>query len=245
MVRIKLTPEQVDEARKLLKEGCTSTELAKKYNVDRSTILKRVKYPLLAKDIPIETRNKVFKAIKEGYTKAEAAQMYGLNIGTVYQFTQGIQGYRTQGDHIIRKRGIEYLRRLLQDGYLVSNYNTQSARRLLKHFPMIKTARFKEKTIMYLPGREEQTIEAFFREQPIRLINYGSIEEIAYLLGVKISKTDQKNLVEKYRGKHDQFWKSRMLMQSSLENFFSEGELGSIGGIAEPKCRIMPKRGEW
>ena len=52
-----------------------------------------------AREIPVETKNKVIKAIKEGHTKAEAAQMYGLNIGTVYNFTNGIEGYRSQGNH--------------------------------------------------------------------------------------------------------------------------------------------------
>ncbi|MCX6664221.1 MAG: helix-turn-helix domain-containing protein [Euryarchaeota archaeon] len=69
--------------------------------MSRSVIYRRAKDPYIARGIPLETRNKVIKAIKEGYTKAEAAQMYGLNIGTVYNLTRGIvEGYHTQGNHI-------------------------------------------------------------------------------------------------------------------------------------------------
>lgn len=67
---------------------------------------------------------------------------------------------------------------------------------------MIRTARFKEKTFFYLEGREEETIEAYFRDKPDKIINYSAIEELSYLLGVKITKNDQRNLIEKYKDKH-------------------------------------------
>jgi len=88
MVRTKITEEKVKEIQKLLKDGYTGPELAKKFGVSTSTIYRRAKYPLKAHDIPLETKNKVVKAIQDGYTKAEAAQMYGLNIGTVYNLTR-------------------------------------------------------------------------------------------------------------------------------------------------------------
>jgi hypothetical protein len=83
----------------------------------------------------------------------------------------------------------------MNDGYLISDFNVPVVRNLQHKFPIIRSARFKDKTFFYLPGREEETIEAFFREKPDRVISYRAIEEIAYLLGVKISKQDQKHLL--------------------------------------------------
>jgi len=47
----------------------------------------------------------------------------------------------------------------------------------------------------HLQGREEETIEVFFREKPDRVISYHAIEEMAYLLGVKVSNKDQRKLL--------------------------------------------------
>ena len=120
--------------------------------------------------------------------------MHRLNIGTVYNFARDIEGYRTQGNHIIRRNGIKLLNRLMSDGCLISDFIVYTARNLQKHFPMIMSAKYKDKTFFYLHGREE-AIEAFFREKPDRVISYRAIEEIAYLLGAEISKQDQKNLL--------------------------------------------------
>ena len=93
MVAKKLTKEDCEHIAKLIEDGHKIKDLAKKYGVDRSTIYNRCKCLYQSRKIPVETKNKVIKAIKNGYTKAEAAQMYDLNIGTVINFTRGINGH--------------------------------------------------------------------------------------------------------------------------------------------------------
>jgi len=83
----------------------------------------------------------------------------------------------------------------MTDGYLISDFNVSVVRNLQEKFPVIRSARYKDKTFFYLPEREEETIEAFFREKPDRVISYHAIEEMAYLLGVKVSNKDQRNLL--------------------------------------------------
>jgi len=244
MVRTKITEEKVKEIQQLLKDGYTGPELAKKYGVSTSSIYRRAKYPVKAHDIPLEAKNHVIKAIQNGYTKAEAAQMYDLNIGTVVNFTKHIKGHPKQGVHVIRQQGIKLLNRLMADGYLISDFVVHTVRNLQKHFPMIRCARFKDKTFFYLEGREEETIEGYFKEKPDRVIDYYAIEELAYLLGVKISKNDQRNLVERYRKKHVAYWRSRHLIQRRLEDFYSEDELYQKEQ-AESTFRLMPRQGEW
>jgi hypothetical protein len=245
MVRRKLTEKDIKEIQELLQQGHDVPELAKKYGVSRSVIYRRAKDPYVARGIPLETMNKVIKAIEEGYTKAESAQMYGLNIGTVYNLTRGIvEGHHTQGNHIIRKNGIKLLNRLMTDGYLVSDFVVSTVRNLQRQFPVIKSARYRDKTFFYLPGREEETIEAFFREKPDRIINFSAIEEMAYLLGVKISKDGQKNLVERYRRKHAQYWESRRIIQRRLEDFVPDLEYVPVSEWAEPGFRLFPKNQE-
>jgi len=129
-----------------------------------------------------------------------------------------MEGDRSQGNHIVRQNGVKLINRLMSDGYLISDFVVSTARNLQKHFPMIMSARYKDKTFFCLQGREEETIEAFFREKPDRVISYHAIEEMAYLLGVKVSKKDQRNLLEKYKGKHKEYWRSRRLIQRCLND---------------------------
>ena len=238
MSRIKMTQQQVDEALKLLKEGHTPKQLAEKYGVHRSVIYRRVKQPNVAKDIPVEIKNKVFKAIKGGRTKAEAAQMYGLNIGTVCNFTRSIEGHRSQGNHIVRKHGIQLLNRLMGDGYLISDFVVSTVRNLQRHFPMILSARYKEKTFFYMKGREEETIEAYFREKPDRIISYPALLEISSLLGVELSKNRKRDIVKRLKGQHEMYWKSRRLVQRKFEDF----EPGSPFLLRKPVKRNLRKR---
>ena len=132
--------------------------------------------------------------------------------------------------------------RLMTDGYLVSDFVVSTVRNLQRQFPVIKSACYRDKTFFYLPGREEETIEAFFREKPNRIINFRAIEEMAYLLGVKISKDGQKNLVERYRRKHAQYWESRRLIQRRIEDFVPENELAANQKEVQPMFVLMPTK---
>ena len=127
----------------------------------------------------------------------------------------------------------------MSDGYLISDFVVSTVRNLQRQFPMIMSARYKDKTFFYLQGREEETIEAFFREKPDRVISYHAIEEMAYLLGVKVSKKDQRNLLERYKGKHAQYWGSRRLIQRSIDDWNDESVR------EESTFRLIPKQGEW
>ncbi len=222
MVAKKLTKEDCRHIARLINEGHEIKDLAQKYGVHRSTIYNRCKSLYESRKIPLEIKSKVIKAIQNGYTKAEAAQLYNLNIGTVINFTKDIEGYRSQGNHIIRKTGIQLLNRLMIDGYLITDFNVPVVRNLQSRFPIIRSARYKDKTFFYLPGQEEVTIEAFFREKPDRVISYHAIEEMAYLLGVKIAKKDQRKLLERYKRKHAQYWSSRRLIQRSIDDWIDD-----------------------
>lgn len=219
MVAKKLFDQDVKDIKKLLKQGKTTTELAKQYGVCQSTIQKRCKDSLKANAHSLETKLKVIKKVKEGYSKAEAGLMYGVSPHTVITWTKDIKSYKYAGDHIIRKHGIELLNRLLRDGYLVSDFVVSTVRGLQKHFPMIKSARFKDKTFFYLSGREEEAVEGYFKEKPDRIISYVAVQKLSNLLGVKFGKRQALRLTRKYKGRHRQYWKSRRLMQRKIDEW--------------------------
>jgi transposase len=239
MAQTKLTKVMIDEATNLLKNGVTPRQLANRYGVHISVIYRKVKHPYEVDLIPVETKKKVIKAIKQGHSKAEAGNMYGVNIDTVYSFTRNLTGHRSQGNHIVRQTGIKLLNRLMNDGFLISDFNVPVVRNLQMKFPIIRSARFKDKTFFYLPGREETTIEAFFKEKPDRIISYKSIEEMSFLLGVKFSKKNALTLVNKYKDKHNSYWRSRRLVQRCIDDWVEDSEFTEI---VESSFRIIPRK---
>ncbi|MBU0470995.1 MAG: hypothetical protein KKF65_00080 [Nanoarchaeota archaeon] len=128
------------------------------------------------------------------------------------------------------------LNRSRMDGYLITDFVVSTVRGLQMQFPMIRSARYKDKTFFYLQGREEETIEAFFREKPDRIISYSAIEELSYLLGVKISNKDQHRLLDRFKKKHDDYWRSRRLIQRSIDDWIDEPQSSEIS------FRLMSKR---
>ena len=71
------------------------------------------------------------------------------------------------------------------------------------------------------------------------MISYRAIEEMAYLLGVKVSNKNQRKLLERYRKKHDDYWRSRRLIQRSIDDW-NDDQIQE-----ESTFRLMPKQGEW
>lgn len=55
------------------------------------------------------------------------------------------------------------------------------------------------------------------------------IEELAYLLVVKISKQDQRKLLDRYKGKHKNYWRSRRLIQRSIFDWVNEPSSYELG----------------
>jgi len=55
-----------------------------------------------------------------------------------------------------------------------------------------------------------------------------------------VSKKDQRNLLEKYKGKHKKYWSSRRLIQRSLFDFLDD-ELFESEHVGE-SFRFIPKQ---
>jgi hypothetical protein len=59
---------------------------------------------------------------------------------------------------------------------------------------------------------------------------------LSYLLGVKISNKDQRNLLEKFKKKHDEYWRSRRLILRSIDYRIDEPQPSEIS------FRLMRKK---
>ena len=79
------------------------------------------------------------------------------NLELMYQRSTGIQGGIVQPkvkEPYIHGRQLELLKQLLRDGYVYTSNNRNPLRGLQKHFPMIKRAQFKNRSIYYLEDKK-------------------------------------------------------------------------------------------
>ena len=233
----KISDEKRQKIRELAKKGWQKKDIVQELGVDRSTIHRHTRDLYKPTTIPGEIQQEVIKKHQtRGYSRADIALMYNLSLSTIARITRGIPGY-PYGHHIIRRPGIELLNRLMTDGYLLSDFNVSTLRNLQKNFTIIESARYKDKTFYYLQGREAETIEAFFKEKPSRIISHSAIEEMSHLLGFKVPNKDQRKLLEKYKKKHDDYWQSRCLIQRSIDDWLDDEASDYVG----ESFRLMPK----
>lgn len=88
----------------------------------------------------------------------------------------------------------------------------------------------------FSPFARFSSVESPFlrRFLPLELL----IEELSYLLGVKISDKSRIKLYEKYRGNHTKYWESRRLIQRSLDDWIDDNPFLHNSGLS---FRLMPK----
>lgn len=94
--------------------------------------------------------------------------------------------------YIIRKKGVEHLQRLLQDGCLIENIDLPIARKLCILFPTIQSVRIENKTIYYLKGKEKETLQYYLKKKPEKIISYSKIKQLANQFGITITKQNYK-----------------------------------------------------
>lgn len=111
--------------------------------------------------------------------------------------------------HIIKKKGIKHLQRLLQHGCLIKNIDLPTARKLCLLFPNIQSARIENKTIYYLKGKEKETLHAYLQQKQEKIISYSKIKQLATHLGITLTKQTYK----KYKENNSN------VQQTSLEDY--------------------------
>lgn len=99
-------------------------------------------------------------------------------------------------EYVIKKKGIEHLQRILQNGCLIDNIDLPTARKLCCLFQTIKSIRLENKTIYYLKGKEKETLQYYLQKRPEKIINYSKLKQWATLLDIKITKKTYKKHLE-------------------------------------------------
>ena len=99
-----------------------------------------------------EIIERIRREVLRGKSNYQVARELGISETTVRNHTKDIAHPRIKGPYI-RGKQLELLRQLLKDGYVYTS-NRNPLRGLQKHFPMIKRAQFKNRSIYYLEDKK-------------------------------------------------------------------------------------------
>ncbi len=205
----------------MVQQGHPYSEVAECFDVQPATICRRINCSDFSPyEIPTDLKQLIRTLVKEGYTKQEAADMTGENLGTVYRATKDLQiKNNDEGNHIIRREGIILINRLLEEGCIVGDYCVEVVRKLRERIPSIKHVRFKNRNIFFLPGREQETAEKFFKSLRSKIISYHDIDELCRLLDTSLPRDTKRAIHSQRFHKKYEYWNDRKLLQKSIYEY--------------------------
>jgi len=135
------------------------------------------------------------KEVLSGKSNYEVAR--GLNISetTVRNHTKDIARPKNVGP-CIKKEQFELFRQLLDNGYVYTDSNRNRLRGLQKHFPMIKRANYKGRSLYFLEDYSKTALNAMIQQKESRVISYRDLSNMSRIFNVTLS-TKEKNKIYK------------------------------------------------
>lgn len=143
-----------------------------------------------------ETIEKIRREFLRGKPKCQVAEEFGISVSTVYKYTKDIARPRMKGPYI-RGKQLELLKQLLRDGYVYTSNNRNHLRGLQKHFPMIKRAQFKNRSIYYLEDKSNAALQEMIKQNASRVINYHDLSKLSNVFNIKLSQNEKKEILNK------------------------------------------------
>jgi len=197
----KIPEETIQKLRELLASGTDASQVAQILDITTTTVYNYSKdLPRKYKRFSLEIRNEIRDKVRNGLLKHEAAKMYDCSLRTIVTITKDIPGYFGYKNNLSHEE-LQLLRRLMLNGYLISDFYLYAARNLKLHLPKLQSIRIHGKTIFYLAGREKETIEAYIRSSKSHFIDYSDINELSRMMGITLQEKEKENFVHQIKRK--------------------------------------------
>ena len=141
-----------------------------------------------------ETIERIRREVLRGKSNYQVARELGISETTVRNHTKDIARPRIEGPYI-RGKQLELLRQLLRDGYVYTSNNRNPLRGLQKHFPMIKRAQFKNRSIYYLEDKSKVALHEMIKQNKNRVISYHDLSNMSNIFNVRLSSKEKKKVI--------------------------------------------------
>ncbi len=192
----KIPDETIEKLRERMKNGADASQVAQEFGITTTTVYLNTKdLPRKHSRIPLEQKEQMRELVRQGYSKRDVARRFNRNFRTIQAITKGMPGYEGYRNAVGPEEK-RILGRLLQDGFVISDFSLYAARNLKMQFPIIRSVRISRKTVFYLHGKEKEMIKGYLASLSTRIVNYATLEELCEQLGIQLSLPEQKTLIQ-------------------------------------------------
>jgi hypothetical protein len=150
----------------------------------------------MSRKLSKETINLIRKEVLSGKSKYQVAKGLGISETTVRNHTKDIARPKNIGP-CIKKEQFELFKQLLQDGYIYTDSNRNRLRGLQKHFPMIKRANYKGRSLYFLEDYSKTALNAMIKQKESRVISYHDLSNMSRIFDVKLSSREKRQKKQK------------------------------------------------
>jgi hypothetical protein len=144
-----------------------------------------------------ETIEHIRNEVLSGKTKYQVAKELEICEKTVYRHTKDIARPKNIGP-CIKKEQFELFKQLLENGYVYTNANRNRLRGLQKHFPMIKRANYKGRSLYFLEDYNKTALHAMVQQKESRVISYYDLSNMSKIFDVRLSSKEKNKVISPY-----------------------------------------------
>jgi len=142
-----------------------------------------------------EMVQKIREEILKGKSKYKVAKEMGLSEFVVYSHTSDLPSINLR-EPCIKGKSLALLQRLMEEGYVHSNINTQyTLRKLRKYLPMIQRTQVEGKAIYYLSDKNKVALQAMMKTKHSKIISYQELKSISKVFGVNLDTVEKQRIV--------------------------------------------------
>lgn len=156
----------------------------------------------MSRKIPKKKIEKIRSEVLTGKSKYQVAKEYDISDSTVYKYTKDIARPKNVGP-CIKKEQFELFKKILNQGYVYTNTNRNRLRGLQKHFPMIKRANYKGRSLYFLEDYNKTALKAMVKQKESKVISYHDLSNMSRIFDVKLSSKEKKNDIFSSSSKKD------------------------------------------
>ena len=147
----------------------------------------------MSRKLSEETIELIRKEVMSGKSKYQVAKEIGICDSVVYRHTKDISRPKNVGP-CIKKKQFEIFKQLLEQGYMYTNSNKNRLRGLQKHFPMIKRANYKGRSLYFLEDYSKTALNAMIKQKESRVISYHDLSNMSKIFDVSLSEIEKRRL---------------------------------------------------
>lgn len=140
-----------------------------------------------------EDVEKIRSQVLSGKSNYQVARELEICETTVRNHTKDIARQKNVGP-CIKKEQFELFKQLLEDGYVYTDSNRNRLRGLQKHFPMIKRANYKGRSLYFLEDYSKTALNAMIKQKKSRIISYHDLSNVSKIFNVTLSAKEKNEI---------------------------------------------------